>query len=148
MSRETLIGLILGVPVEIISGLYSGLIVARYQRFADLRSQVLRIIREIDFVVETSHVKLLRRKDVPELSLIASDFVVLRHSKATKKTLCLQKEISETLYLASMGKVSYESLEKHYASWQDHARKLRPNPIFSYDFGREYDSDYLWFTRG
>jgi hypothetical protein len=129
MSCENLIALIFSVPVGILSGLYSGLIVARYQRFSDLRSQVLRIIREIDFVDENGQINLPRRKDVPELSLIAGDFMFLRHAKAGKRTLCLQKEISEALYLASLGKVNYETLEKQHASWQDDARRLRPNPI-------------------
>lgn len=130
MSSESLIALLLGVPVGIISGLYSGLIVARYQRFSDLRSQVLRIIREIDFIKENSRIDFPKRKDVPELTLIASDFFFLRHVRAGESTLRLQKEISEALYLASRGKISYETFESQYASWQDSGRRLRPNPIW------------------
>jgi hypothetical protein len=129
MSRENLIALILSVPVGIISGLYSGLLVARYQRFSDLRSQVLRIIREIDFVDQNSQINLPRRREVPELSLIAGDFIFLQHAKAGKRTLCLQKEISEALYLASIGKLDYQAFEKQHSCWQDAARRLRPNPI-------------------
>ena len=128
MSAETLISFLLGIPVGVISGLYSGLIVARYQRFADLRSQVLRVIREIDFIDEASRINFPRRKDVPELILTASDFLFLKHRRAGENTLRLASEITEALNLASKGKMEYEVFQVRYSAWQHAGRSLSPSP--------------------
>lgn len=129
MNAETLISLLLGIPIGVISGLYSGLIVARYQRFADLRSQVLRVIREIDFIKEESRIAFPKRKDVPELFLVASDFLFLKHRRAGESTLKLASEINEALYLASNGNIDYEVFQARYSAWQDAGRSLGPSPI-------------------
>jgi hypothetical protein len=129
MSTETLISILLGIPIGVISGLYSGLIVARYQRFADLRLQVLRVIREIEFTKEESRIDFPRRKGVPELVIVASDFLFLKHRRAGESTLQLASEIEEALYLASKGKIGYEVFHARYSGWQDAGRSLGPNPI-------------------
>ncbi len=127
MTHEGLVSLILSIPLGIISGLYAGLIVARYQRFSDLRSRVLWLIREIDFMQEGSRMTFPKRKETPELLLISSDFRFLRHTQAADESLQLLKEIDESIYGASKGTLDYETFERRYSEWQDRGRNLGPN---------------------
>ncbi len=127
LTCESWILLFSSVPVGIISGLYAGLIVVRYQRFSELRTKVLHIIREIEANKDGSTVILTRRTDVPELSSISSDFAFLKHHGAWTKTRQLQSEISETLYLVSKHSVDYETFENRCDNWQIRGRKLKPN---------------------
>jgi|ERR1039457_1700953 hypothetical protein len=134
ISRESwitvILSLILSLPVGVISGLYSGLIVARYQRFSDLRTRVLRIIREIDFIQEGSKFVFPRRKEVSELFFIASDFFFLSHERAGEETLRLEAEITETLRKASRGGIDFEAFNSIYLSWQERGRHLGPSLVW------------------
>ena len=127
MSIETLISVLVGISTGIITGLYTALIVARYQRFADLRGQVLRIIREIDFVHEGARVLFPRRKEVSDFSTIASDLLFLQHSEAADKLLKLSIEINETISYAINGSITIDSLTARFSSWQDTGRSLAPS---------------------
>jgi hypothetical protein len=72
MSLDSILSLLLGIPIGLVSGLYTGLIVTRYARFAELRNEVLRIIRSIDFMREESRINITNDQDVPKFVLIAS----------------------------------------------------------------------------
>jgi hypothetical protein len=134
MSRETwtslILGLILSFPVGVISGLYSGLIVAQYQRFADLRAQALQIIREIDFIEEGPKIIFPRRKDVPEFTTISSYLRFLGHSHAADQVLRLQSEIADVIYHASHGRMTFEPFSKCYVEWQKKGRSLKPSVLW------------------
>lgn len=82
MSPETVISLLLGIPIGLVSGLYTGLIVTRYARFAELRNETLRIIRTIDFMQDGSKVDVSNDQGVPKLVLISSDLIFLGHRMA------------------------------------------------------------------
>ncbi|WP_243385032.1 hypothetical protein [Geothrix alkalitolerans] len=127
MSAETLINLVVGISTGVATGLYSALIVARYQRFADLRAQLLKIIREIDTIHEGPHIIFPRRKEIPEFSSVACDFLFLQHRQAGDMTLRLSSEITTAMYLASNRKMDYESFSKSYSDWQDTCRNLAPS---------------------
>lgn len=129
MSQEGWIALLMGVPVGIISGLYSGLIVARYQRFSELRARLLRIIREIDFIGDEKRITFPARKDVPELTPIASDFFFLQHTDAGEQTLRLQTAIKEAIYLGSLGRIDSELFGEKFLEWQEGGRRLKPNVL-------------------
>ena len=129
MSQESWIALLISVPVGIVSGLYSGLIVARYQRFSELRARLLRIVREIDFMGDQQRIIFPARKDVPELTLIASDFFFLKHAGAGDETLRLEAEIKNAIYLGSHGKIDSETFSEKFSAWQSAGRRLKPNLI-------------------
>ena len=127
MNNDAWVSLVMSIPVGILSGLYAGLIVARYQRFSDLRSKVLRIIREIDFVDEIERIAFPKRTELVELTLVASDFFFLKHERAGDETLRLQSEISESLRLGSQGELDYATFDRRYSDWQKRGRRLSPN---------------------
>lgn len=129
MTDETLLGVLLGIPPGIIGGIYAGLIVARYQRFADLRSELLRIIRAIDFMDENGRVQITEHKDTADILHIAGDFAFLRHKCAFEITSELNAAISTTNYRAKGGGLTYQQYSAQYEKWQHRARSISPNPL-------------------
>lgn len=134
MSPESITSVLLSIPIGLLSGLYAGIIVARYQRFADLRNQAVRIIREIDFFLEGQRIRLLRRTEVPELVLISSDLIFIKHRKAGKDLLHLMPEIHESLFLAPLGQISFEVFSSNHKSWQTSINALKPNKLQLFSF--------------
>lgn len=129
MTDETLLSVLLGIPPGIIGGIYAGLIVARYQRFADLRSELLRIIRGIDFMDENGRVRITENKDTADILHIAGDFAFLRHKHAFEIASGLNAEISSTNHQAKGGGLTYEQYSEQYRKWQHRARSISPNPL-------------------
>jgi len=114
MSNDSIISLFLGIPIGIISGLYTGIIVTRYARFAELRNEALRIIRSIDFMQESSFIQINNDHDVSRLILISSDMVFLRHSKAGELVNQLSKEIQSTNIAARSGQINIIDYSNYY----------------------------------
>lgn len=129
MSVDSLIGLLLSIPLGLVSGLYTGLIVTRYARFAELRGEALRIIRAIDFMQEDSGVHITHHEDVPKLLLVSSDLLFLHHRKAGEFVAQLFQQISSTNYDAQSGKLCAGEYNNRYAAWQEAARALPPNKL-------------------
>lgn len=129
MTNETILSLLLSVPIGIISGLYAGIIVARYQRFADLRLQAKKLILEIDFIWEDTKMVFPRRKEVPEFSTIASDLFFLGHKSAGTKVLEVLQDIQRDIAEASAGRVNFEYFNEEYGNWQHQIRSLSPEMI-------------------
>ena len=134
MSADSIISLLLSVPIGIISGFYSGLIVTRYARFAELRNETLRIIRGIDFVDEGRQIQISNDGDVSKLVLVASDLFFLNHMKAGEKVGELSKAISNTNYDARAGRVGIEEYSDRYGQWQAAARSLPANKTVVWSF--------------
>ena len=129
MSLDSIITLLLGIPIGLVSGLYTGLIVTRYSRFAELRNEVLRIIRLIDFMESGAVVKVSNNKDVSSLVNIASDLLFLKHKKAGEEVLQLLRNISEKTKDAEQGKISVVEFDEQHAKWQKTARELPGNKV-------------------
>lgn len=127
MSNDSIISLFLGIPIGIISGLYTGIIVTRYARFAELRNEALRIIRSIDFMQESSSIQISNDHDVSKLILISSDMFFLRHIKAGELVSQLSQQIQSTNNEARYGRINISDYSNRYASWQTSARNLPPN---------------------
>ena len=126
MSKETIISLLLSIPLGIISGLYAGVIVARYQRFADLRLQAKKVILEIDWNWEEDRMVFPRRTNVREFSTIASDLLFLGHKAAGTNVLEIQYSVTRTISEASDGRVNFEEFSESYGNWQYRIRSLAP----------------------
>ena len=126
MSKETIMSLILSIPIGIISGLYAGVIVARYQRFADLRLQAKKVILEIDWIWEETKMVFPRRKDLPEFSTIASDFFFLGHKPAGTEVPEVWQDVTRTMNEARAGRVNSEKFNESYGRWQHQIRSLSP----------------------
>ena len=129
MSTESIFSLLLSIPTGIISGLYAGIIVARYQRFADLRLHAKKLILEIDFVWEDAKMFFPRRKEVPEFFTIASDLFFLGHKSAGKKVLEVSQEIQQSIMEARAGKINSELFNERYGNWQQEIRALSPEML-------------------
>ena len=122
---ETVINLLLGIPIGLVSGLYTGLIITRYTRFAELRNEAMRIIRAIDFVQNDSRINLSNDHDVSKLVLIGSDLLFLGHRKAGEATMKLSTEILNINYAARHEKIDVDEYSKHFSRWQDLGRELQ-----------------------
>jgi hypothetical protein len=126
MSKETIISLVLSIPLGIISGLYAGVVVARYQRFADLRLQAKKIILEIDWIWEEDKMVFPHRTNVREFSTIASDLLFLGNKTAGTNVLEIQDSVTRTISEARVGSISFEEFSDSYGSWQYRIRMLAP----------------------
>lgn len=129
MSQETIFGLFLSVPIGIISGLYAGIIVARYQRFADLRLHANKLVLEIEFMWEGTKMVFPHRKETPEFFTISSDLFFLGHKSAGTKVCEIQQDIQRIILEASAGRISSELFSENYISWQRKIRALSPEML-------------------
>lgn len=127
MSYETIISFFLGIPIGLVSGLYTGLIVTRYARFAELRNETLRIIRSIDYMETETSVIVSNDENVSNLLNVASDLLFLRHQKAGEQVSQLLKDISSTTRDAQVGRVNVVEYGCQHSIWQKVARELPPN---------------------
>jgi hypothetical protein len=127
MSKDTVISLVLSIPLGIISGLYAGVVVARYQRFADLRLQAKKIILEIDWIQEEDKIVFPRRTSLREFSTIASDFLFLGHKAAGTNVLEIQASATRAISEARVGRFSFEEFSESYGNWQYRIRGLAPH---------------------
>lgn len=129
MSNETAISVLLSIPLGIISGLYAGLIVARYQRFADLRLQAKKVILEIDWIWEEDRMIFPSRDNVRELSAIASDLLFLGHKIAGTNVLEIQDSATRIVSKARVGRVNFEEFSESFTDWQYRIRSLAPQAL-------------------
>lgn len=131
MSHETILSILAGalisVPIGIIGGLYAGLLVARYQRFADLRLRARRVVQDLGFSQEGSRIEIRGPRETPELGFIASELLFLQHRDAAEVLLKLGPEIYSTLIDAEMNRISLTELYERYSAWQDATIGISPN---------------------
>jgi hypothetical protein len=127
MSNESIISLLIGIPLGVISGVFSGLLVARYQRFAELRFQSKKIVLEIDFIWEGDRMNFPGRSTASDFSPIVSDLLFLKHRRAAGVLLRLYSEVASSIQGAQAGSIGYEEFERLYISWQQSIRAMSPN---------------------
>lgn len=134
MSKETIISLILAFPIGIITGLYSGVILSRYTRFAELRNEVLRIIRTIDFMQEAEKLVITNDRDVSKLSLVVSDLLFLKHKEAADVVARLSSDISEKKMHADARHLMVDAYKSSYVEWQKYANAITPSKSVIFSF--------------
>lgn len=137
MSSENMYILLLSLtsslPIGVIAGLYSGLIITRYSRFTSLRSEAIRIVRTIDHMAGNNNLDLTRTEELPKLFLIVSDLLSLKHRKAAGTLSTLNAAIMESNALAERGQIKSDEYDQRYLHWQKMIREMSPNKaiIFS-----------------
>ena len=124
---QTILQLLWDIPIGIVGGLYSGLILSRYVRFAELRNEVLRIIRNIEFIQKGSVVTIDGDEGLSKLVLISSDFFFLKHTKAAERVNLISSKIIESTYAARSGKIDSDEYQKLISDCQYLARTLPAN---------------------
>jgi len=122
-----LIGALVSVPIGVLGGIYAGLLVARYQRFADLRLRARRVVQELGFIQEGNRIEIRGPRETPELGFIASELFFLQHLEAAEVLLRLGPEIYSTLMDAEMNRISLTELYERYGAWQDATIGISPN---------------------
>ena len=116
-----------GVVVGLLSGVYAGLVVARYQRFADLRLQAKRLVLQAEYIWEGNKMFFLKKIDMSEFDIISSDFYFLNHRDSGDKMLSLISQITSSVFDAENGIIGFTEFDKKYLSWQKDIRSLKPN---------------------
>ncbi|MDZ7594581.1 MAG: hypothetical protein U0932_08020 [Thiobacillus sp.] len=127
ISIESVITFLLGIPIGLISGLYTGMIVTRYARFAELRNEALRIVRAIDYMSEEKSVRISNDEDVPKLLHVSSDLLFLSHKEAGEQVSQLLQEIRTATDDARRGTISSTEYGGYHVAWQRAARELPPS---------------------
>ena len=128
-----LLSLTSSLPIGVIAGLYSGLIITRYSRFTSLRSEAIRIVRTIDYMASNNNLVITRTEELPKLFLIVSDLLSLKHRKAAETLSTLNAAILESNALAERGQITSGVYDQRYLHWQKMIREMSPNKaiIFS-----------------
>lgn len=137
MSSENMFILLLSLtsslPIGILAGLYSGLIITRYSRFTSLRNEVIRIVRSINYMAGDTNLVITGLEELPKTFLISSDLLSLHHRKAADTVLTVNAAIWESNSLAERGQITSEAYGERYLHWQKMIREMAPNKaiIFS-----------------
>ncbi|MGY1425223.1 hypothetical protein [Lysobacter sp. A289] len=127
MSKESLVSLLLSLPIGIVSGLYSSLIVTKYARFSELRREALRIIRSINYIGDDTKLQVTEPSNLSALSLIASDLYGLGHRAAGDTISSLYDIILGASMAASSGFITPAAYMTQHGDWQRRAREIGPN---------------------
>jgi len=121
--RELFVALTTGV----ITGIYSGLVVARVARFAGLQNEAKRLVQALDWiegdaVIEALTIKGMERVNA-QLALISSELFFLRHLAAGD---ALNRVASEFIQIIGRRRIG-ENFGKRHSGWQKTIREMRPN---------------------
>nr|WP_312231724.1 hypothetical protein [Pseudomonas sp.] len=127
MTEETQISLLVGLILSLPIGLYSGIIIARYSKFSELRDEALRIVRTISYMQEERKIIVSEKNDLPKLTLISSELLFRQHQKAADSIITLSAAIADTNHEAESGKTPIETYEQRYLHWQKIVRELQPS---------------------
>lgn len=122
---EVTLGLLGALVTGVVSGLYSGVVIARYSRFSNLRSEALRLVRSIDYMQEPVSLVVANAEGVSKLPLIASDLAFLGHKAAAMELLDLSKNLAALTHSAIYRSMRVEMIEETLNSAQVRVRSLR-----------------------
>ncbi|NYZ62569.1 hypothetical protein [Luteimonas deserti] len=127
MTKDSLFALLLSLPIGIVSGLYSSLVVTKYARFSELRREALRIIRSIDYIGDETHMTIREPRSLSSLALIASDLYGLGHRPAGDKVKSLYDIILGANRSVVSGAMVTHTYMAQHADWQRQVREIGPN---------------------
>lgn len=122
---EVTLGLLGALVTGVVSGLYSGAVIARYSRFSNLRAEALRIVRSIDYMQEPAGMVIGNTERVSELPLIASDLAFLGHKAAAMQLFDTSNSLAVLTQSASYRLMSVEMVAEILNSAQATIRSLR-----------------------
>ncbi|MCD9088693.1 hypothetical protein [Stenotrophomonas sp. SY1] len=127
MSEESLLALLLSLPIGIVSGLYSSLIVTKYARFSELRWEALRIIRSINFIGDDTQLEVTEPSNLSSLPLIASDLYGLGHRAAGSTINSLYDIILGANIAIASGAITPAAYMSQHEDWQRQSGEISPN---------------------
>lgn len=127
-----MVDVIISAIVGILTGGYSGLIVARYSYFCNIRGRVLGLIQRLEIMAgdNASEMTLatLERSKV-ELVYISSELFRAKHLNAGVEVSVINKEVEKAYMKYKFQQKTAKELMKDYARWQSMANSMRPNVL-------------------
>lgn len=127
MGKEAAIGFLLSIPIGVVTGLYSGIIVSRYSRFAELRDQLLRLIARIEYVDVNGNLEVKNHDVTDGVVFIVGDLVFLKHKKAGDVVSCLNNDMMTMKARVEFGRVDFNTYKDAIHNWHKLAREISPN---------------------
>lgn len=125
MSADTIIGLLLGIPIAF----YCSAVYGRISHFSEIKREVLRIVRMVDFMQEKAGVVITKDEEISKLPLIVSELISLKHSKAAEEVSKICSDFHEMSMHARLGRLSASTFGNCYSNWQTTANNLPPNRL-------------------
>lgn len=119
-------GFLLNISLSVLSGIYAGLVVARFVKFEEIRTKIKKIIHDIDFMNDGPNEEyvLIEHGESGELLLHISELLYLKHKGAADTVSNLMSAIEST----KTNPHQYTGdINDFYPKWQEIVRKLRPN---------------------
>jgi hypothetical protein len=129
MTNEAWITLFASIPIGIISGLYTGIIVSKYARFAELRSEALRVVRGFNYIGDGQRISLLSGSELSDLSLIASELMQLGHKRAGLVVREIENLAASARMSVEASKMQVEDLNISLLAWQRTLRRTGCNKL-------------------
>lgn len=125
MSSDTIFSLLLGIPIAF----YCSAVYGRISHFSELKREVLRIIRTVDFMQEENGVVITKDEEIPKLTLIVSELLFLKHRKAAEDVSRICSDFHEVSMHARVGRLDVLAFGQSYSNWQSAINNLPPNRI-------------------
>ncbi|WP_344966011.1 hypothetical protein [Oceanisphaera sediminis] len=118
--------ILINILLSILSGIYAGLIVARFVKFEEIRTQVKRVVQDIDFMNEgpNGELVMINEPRIRDLHYCYSELLYLKHKNSADVVGSLITAISSTKI--APGQVTGD-IGDFYMVWQSMVRKMVPN---------------------
>ena len=123
MSTEAIITLLLGIPITF----YCSAVYGRISRFSEIKREVLRIFRTVDFMQESKGVIITKDEEIPKLTLIVSELISLKHRKAAEEVSRICSDFHEVSMHARIGRLDVSAFGQSFSNWQSAINHLPPN---------------------
>lgn len=116
--------ILLDIFIGLLTGLYSGLIAAKYLRYVTLRNQALQLVKQIEQLhgLDEKHAALARRRELKHLKHVAQELQHIGYSTAAQKI----HDVAAVLQQAHHQNHTAEDLEVKLDSWLDVMQRCHP----------------------
>ena len=119
--------LLIAIAIGLLTGLYSGLIVARMARFAGLQNEAKRLVHSLDWILDDPAIERATIKSIERLNaqfvLISSELYFLKHKDAGNTINTISADFVQILGTQRLG----EKIDARYDRWQQAIRMMQPN---------------------
>lgn len=126
MESLIVMDILINIILSILSGIYAGLIVARFVKFEEIRAQVKRIVQDIDFMNEgpNGELVIINEPKIRDLDYCYSELLYLKHKNSANVVGSLITAISNTKIAPFQ---ATGDIGDFYIVWQRMVREMAPN---------------------
>jgi hypothetical protein len=129
LCTNILIGLGTGVTSGVVTGIYSGRIIARRNRFDSLRSDLLRHVNTVEYMQEQDCVA-IKYGTSAQIQYVASDLTHFGHHQAAETVLSGNQRLGAALSDAARGNIDVPALESKLKEIRDIFRSIVPSSVY------------------